>query len=1301
MMDKHSKENYLPENQAESIEEVDARYRTLFEKTSNPVMVIDTDGNYIDANNAALQFLECTREELLCMNIADTTPPEKNNPETLALHQKIRETGGKIETDYLVKGKRKSLELTIISGQWLGKPIVFGIGTDITEHKKTEASLIESENKFSVAFHSSPDIIAITALKDGRYIDINDNYTRITGYSREELIGQTSLGLNVWAHNEDRNRMVSLLQQEGNVSGEEFEFRMKSGEIRTWRFSAENITLKSEKCLIFTAIDISNTIRNRKLRENENYVLRLIGQTGELNDILDAIARVGEEYEPEIRVAILLYDPSNRVLRLASAPSLPAEYKNFLENGLPVAPDMGTCGTAAYRRERVVVSDIKNSSVFPESDSLVELGLRSSVSQPIISSDGNLMGTIANYTGRTGEPSPASLRVLEWSANLAAVAIEQKQAEQELSLRAQLLDNAMDGICLINKAGNFVYVNNMYSRLHGYSKEELLNMNIIDLGDPAKTSGYEKLITELEEKGYSVFESSHTTKSGTEISLEVHARVISLGEQDLVLSVERDITERKNTEAALRESQEFNNSLLTNSPFPINVINPDTTIRYVNPALEKLTGYPAGELVGTKAPYPYWLEGMEETFKRNILNAMEQGFRGQERQFVRKNGEAFWVKITNTPVKKNGKADFLLASWIDITETKKAEEALRSSEERYRTLMQNAPIGITISTIYGDIIDANTALLKIHGCATLEEYKSMTVAERYLNPDDRERWITALKTEGIVKGFEVRCLRKDGTVFWASIDSISQTTESEVATQIVAVQDITERKQSEAALRESENKYRSLVTNISLGIFRSTPASRGRFLEVNPAMESITGYSRKELLSMDINTLYRNPEDRVRLLEELKKNHEPLTREVVFMKKDGTEIIVMDTKVPVCDAKGTILYFDGILEDITARKAMEEEQQKIAKLESLGVLAGGLAHDFNNLLTGIMGNISLAMMDIETDSETWECLQEADKASERARDLTQQLLTFSRGGAPVKKATSLAGLIKENTGFIIKGSGIKAEYDIPDDLWLVEVDTGQMSQVISNIVINARDAMPGGGNISIQVVNTSITENTSLPLTPGNYVKIAITDTGIGIQSNFFNRIFDPYFTTKQKGSGLGLATSYSIIKNHNGTITVDSRLGTGTTFTIYLPASIKLPEEPKKKTTEPKTAGRSAKILVMDDEQNIRRLLERMLTGFGYDVTTTSHGLEAIAAYSDAKDKGKPFDVVILDITIPGGMGGIETIKNLLDIDPEIKAIVSSGYATDPVMSEYENYGFRAVVTKPYKVAQMKETLSGLLSGN
>lgn len=404
---------------------------------------------------------------------------------------------------------------------------------------------------------------------------------------------------------------------------------------------------------------------------------------------------------------------------------------------------------------------------------------------------------------------------------------------------------------------------------------------------------------------------------------------------------------------------------------------------------------------------------------------------------------------------------------------------------------------------------------------------------------------------------------------------------------------------------------------------------------------------------------------------------------------------------PFVDSKTGQL--EGVIEhvrDITERKQMEAEIQKAQKLESLGILAGGIAHDFNNIFTAIIGNISLAKMYAKPGLEMYDILTEVEKASLRAKNLTTQLLTFSKGGTPVKKLASVTKLIRDSANFALSGSNVRCEISMPDDLWPVEVDKGQISQVIHHLIINAQQAMPQGGIIRLKAENIAVGKGHYLPLNEGKYIKISLEDEGIGIPQEHLSKIFDPYFTTKQEGSGIGLATAYSIIKNHEGYITAESKLGVGTTFHIYLPASeekIQLIKDTL--TVSPVGSGRG-NILVMDDDEIVRIVVDRMLGQCGYEAEFAEDGKEAIELYKKAKESGAPFDAVIIDLVIPAGMGGKEAIQKLLELDPDIKAIVSSGYSDDPVMSNYKEYGFKGALAKPYEITDLRQMLHNVTAG-
>ena len=387
---------------------------------------------------------------------------------------------------------------------------------------------------------------------------------------------------------------------------------------------------------------------------------------------------------------------------------------------------------------------------------------------------------------------------------------------------------------------------------------------------------------------------------------------------------------------------------------------------------------------------------------------------------------------------------------------------------------------------------------------------------------------------------------------------------------------------------------------------------------------------------------------------------------------------------------------DSLRIQIDENARIEEELFRARQIESLGILAGGIAHDFNNLLATILMSSSLAKKYSPSDSKAYAKLEGVEDACIRARELTHQLLTFSKGGAPVTKVTSVADLIGDSARFVFRGSKSLCSFEVCDDLWRVEVDEGQISQVVHNLAINADQAMPDGGTVVISTENVVVDANSRLSLAPGRYVRISVKDSGIGIPKEQLSKIFIPYFTTKKTGNGLGLATSYSIINKHSGLITVESEPGTGTTFHVFLPASDREITEPEKKV-EAEISG-SGRILVMDDDEYVLTVTGEALSDAGYQVGYAAGGVEALEVYLAARASGEPYDLVIMDLTIPGGMGGAETIKKLLEIDPKAKAIAASGYAQGAIMSDFRSYGFRGVLAKPFSINELCELVDRVI---
>jgi signal transduction histidine kinase/CheY-like chemotaxis protein len=416
--------------------------------------------------------------------------------------------------------------------------------------------------------------------------------------------------------------------------------------------------------------------------------------------------------------------------------------------------------------------------------------------------------------------------------------------------------------------------------------------------------------------------------------------------------------------------------------------------------------------------------------------------------------------------------------------------------------------------------------------------------------------------------------------------------------------------------------------------------------------------------------------------------------------KNGATIWISENVRVVRDQHGNTLYLEGFVSDITKHRRLDEEMQRASKLEAVGILAGGIAHDFNNILTAVLGNIGLAEMELKKGGLSSELLGEAKRASLRARDLTQQLLTFAKGGEPVRASVNLPELLRETTDFALHGAKARAEFHLAEDLWPVNADKGQLGRVVQNLVINSVQAMPEGGTVKVSADNKVFDDPAgSVTLPPGRYVHLAVADSGTGISADNLTKIFDPYFTTKKQGSGLGLATVYSIVKKHQGFIEVESQLGRGTTFHLWLPAATQA--APVKIAEMAAGVPLQARVLFMDDEQPIRDMARAFMRRLNVECELAVDGAEAVRKYQEARAANRPFDVVVMDLTVPGGIGGREAMGMLQKIDPAVRAIVSSGYSQDPVMASHRSHGFQSVLPKPYDLGQLRHALENALSAS
>lgn len=511
------------------------------------------------------------------------------------------------------------------------------------------------------------------------------------------------------------------------------------------------------------------------------------------------------------------------------------------------------------------------------------------------------------------------------------------------------------------------------------------------------------------------------------------------------------------------------------------------------------------------------------------------------------------------------------------------------------------------------------------------------------------------------------------------------------------VTDITARRTAESALGAEKERLAVTFRAMSEGVV--TTDTRGRVQFLNRAAETLVGETATYAVGQTLEQLCRfrhaRSGDDYRLpLDDVLAHGTTidLPAPLALNPAEGHTLLVAGRCAPVRDAAGEIIGAVLVFDDVTERQRLDEHLQRASKLESIGILAGGIAHDFNNILTTIMGNISLALLDATPGTPMHQSLEDAHNATGRARDLTQQLLTFAKGGDPVRAAVHLPELITEVARFALHGAAVKCEFQLANDLWWADADKGQFAQIIQNLVLNAVQAMGPGGCLCISASNTTVAPGDRLPLRPGDYVRIAVKDTGPGINPEHRARIFDPYFTTKQHGHGLGLPTVYSIVRRHGGHVEVDSQPGRGTTFRFWLPALRHAPRSARPPSGEP--GALQGRVLFMDDEPAIRKLGAGLLRRLGLEVTLAVDGAEAVRLFEEARSRNQPYDVVVMDLTVPGGMGGREALDRLRQIDPHVRAVVSSGYSSDPVLANHRAYGFCGMIAKPYQLDVFEQVL-------
>ena len=888
----------------------------------------------------------------------------------------------------------------------------------------------------------------------------------------------------------------------------------------------------------------------------------------------------------------------------------------------------------------------------------------------------------------------------------------------------------------------FLAVNDAVTRLYGYTREEFLAMTAAQIRPEEDVPRFLEAVRANPAGARYADLWRHRAKDGRIIEVEISSCQLEFQGRPARMAFIRDVTEERRAQAAVRESEARYRELFESAAEGVYQTTPEGGFVNVNPSLARTFGFATPEEFlawpGAVAESLYIKPGRRAEFlaqlgTRDFVTDFESEVRCRD-------GTTKWISENARAVRDAAGGLLYLQGFLsDVTGRRKALEALRESEARYRALFENIPVAILeldfreigrrLQMLYAAGVRDLPGHLSAHPedlAALKEEVRVAAVNETAV------RWYQAESKEpfqsGLSRLFAADVLR----VLQLFLESIWQGRndgEAEVATQdfvggrhhtylrwwmprsderlsvsyaVVAAVDLTDLKRAEAALAAEKERLAVTLRAMTEGVI--TTDTQGVVQFMNRAAAEITQQDAAAAIGRNVAEVCVLRDTRTSEALTLPTGRVlgggavvDLPPHTTLVGRNGAVCLVEGCCVPVRDVDSELVGTVLVIRDVTVRHRFEEELQRASRLESIGILAGGIAHDFNNILTAIMGNITLALLDAEALTKVGRYLRDAERATLRARDLTQQLLTFAKGGDPVRAAVLLPEIVTEVAQFALHGSRVRCEFDLPDGLWLADADKGQLGQVVQNLVINAVQAMPEGGTIRIGARNETVALQSHRPLLPGDYVHISVADTGTGIKAEHLSKIFDPYFTTKQQGSGLGLTTVYSIIRKHNGHIEVESELGRGTTFHFWLPAQreqqLDLPED-REEALKP-LQGR---VLFMDDEEPIVQMASLLLQRLGFKVEQARDGAETVEKFTAAYAAGQPFDLVVMDLTVPGGMGGREAITELRRIDPAVKAIVSSGYSSDPVLANYRAYGFRGMVAKPYKIDDFTRVLRDVL---
>ncbi len=1258
--------------QEQRLRESETLYRTALETTSDGISITQ-NRKYVFVNKKLMETIGRPDENLIGKTAGVYIHPDDRHlllENFLALQQGLPMPNPEYNLRIL-KPDGSIVMVSVINVQitYQGQPATLAFITDITDQKKHEEALQEGETLYRTALEATSD--GVTIVQEGVYVYVNQKFLATMGIAREDILNKP-LGILAGSNAQQglRDFLQSHPQKEPAPDRHVTRVRKPDGSKIYLQSSSVDIVYRGKPAILTFIQDVTESRKAEQvLRESEELYRTALESTSDGVTIVQK----GKYVYVSQRLLNTIGQPNlNLVGTMQDTDIHPGDWAKVVD---------------AYERRHKgdpLPTDYELRVTKPDG-STVYLHIHT---------------VLVKYYG-----APA---ILSFIRDIT----KQKEAENALreseTLYRTALENVSDGITIADiQDGKYLYVNTKLMQTLGRPGEDVTGSPVDVYVHPDDVGLGRKYYLERKKEGKiaSNFESRLIRPDGSIAMISVRATDIVFKGRKAVISFVQDITARKKAEEALRESETFYRTALENTSDGISIIDIQAgRYLYVNQRLMQTIGRPGEDVTGQ--PADIYLHPDDVGMDRQIYKALKASGRDKisyEIRVLAADGSTVTLGVTATETRYQGKRA-IISFITNITERKKAENALRESEELYRTSMEKTNDGISIIQD-GKYVYANQKLLKTIG---REEGIIGLPVGIYTHPDDREvvkgHYEARRRGEWAPLSYDARIVKPDGSIVYSNIKAVSIIYKGRPAT-IAFSLDITERKKAEEALRKSEERYRSIIESIDDEYFETDLAGNITFFNKKI---SWTGHTYEEFIGLSYRQ-YTSPEMSDKISKAFntvyKENRVVRITDHQVLHKDGRSIYLDINVSPIRDASGKPVGFRGISRDVSERYKMEEERKKLTeqlyqaqKMEAIGTLAGGIAHDFNNLLMGIQGYTSIMLLEVDASHPHYEQLKSVQTLVQSGASLTKQLLGFARAGRYEVVPTNLNDMIRKSIGLFGRTKKeIRVFEKYAENIWTVEADRGQIEQVLLNMYVNAWQAMPGGGSLYLETENVTM-DNTVAKLRdlkPGRYVKISITDTGVGMDEKTRQRIFDPFFTTKEmgRGTGLGLASAYGIIKGHSGLITVYSEKSEGTTFNIYLPASTKA--VPSEETAESEMAGGRETILLVDDEEVITDVTGRLLTELGYQIITANSGREAVETY---RQKHAEIDLVIIDMIMPG-MSGSDTFDQLKTINPSIRAILSSGYSLNGKAQAIMDKGVRVFLQKPYRLHDLAQKIREALS--